>query len=311
MKQLVLIAFLFIVFFMGCVNNSEHGAFSNISAQNLTEENISTVNNQDMNDKCSDETPNGQCSTNNSFYCKNGSLVVAVDICGYAGDTSQCDQYKTGPKTISYVYYTPYTGQKNIFFTYYKGLNDYLASLPKSLYYNIGEPEPTKRDFIIRDLNNTCQREALLPLITEIKNITGNPTEQAKIAIDIVQKEIIYDFGGTTVPNPTDKYPYEVLYTRKGICGDKSKLLAFMLRELNFGVALFDFDSENHRAVGIKCPLEPLDHSYHKTGYCFIESTVPTLLWDKGIFYFGLPYGEPTSEPEVIPISDGEEFTGV
>jgi len=308
MKQLNLIAFLFIVFFIGCISSSENGTFSNISTQNLTEENISAVNNQSMNSKCSDGTQNGQCSANNSFYCKNGTLVIAIEICGYPDETSQCDQYKIEPKTISYTYYTPSTGWKNIFFTYYKSLNDYLASLPRELYYNVGEPVPTTRDFIIRDLNNTCQKEALSPFISEIKNLTEDATEQAKIAIDIVQREIIYDFGGTTVPNPTDKYPYEVLYTGRGVCGDKSKLLAFMLRELGYGVVLFDFELENHRAVGIKCPL---NHSYHKTGYCFIESTVPTPLWEKGIFYFGLPYGEPTSEPEVISISDGKEFTGV
>ena len=51
------------------------------------------------------------------------------------------------------------------------------------------------------------------------------------------------------------KYPYEILYENKGVCSDKSRLLACLLKELGFGCVLFVYNSENHEAVGIKCPI--------------------------------------------------------
>ena len=114
MERLTLIAFLLIVFFIGCVDSNENGTFSNVSNQNLTEENISAIDNQSISGECSDGTLNGQCTANYTHYCKNGSLVVDIGICGYPGDISQCDQYKTEPKTISYTYYTGQIGRAHV-----------------------------------------------------------------------------------------------------------------------------------------------------------------------------------------------------
>ena len=44
--------------------------------------------------------------------------------------------------------------------------------------------------------------------------------------------------------------------------------MAFTLRELGFGVAIFEFEKESHRAVGIKC-----NNGNYGSDYCFIEST--------------------------------------
>lgn len=67
-------------------------------------------------------------------------------------------------------------------------------------------------------------------------------------------------------------HPYETLYGQKGICSDKSFLAILLLRELGYGVALFEYDSANHIAVGVKCPLE---YSTGNTGYCYAETTRP------------------------------------
>jgi hypothetical protein len=302
-KLALISVFLFAVLFLGCIG----------SQNEPSPENSTTVKNTSIT-TCIDGTLNGQCSATKPLFCNNGTLIQSVQNCAPTENVSKvnetsCEDYMTEPKTITFLYYTPRTNYRNFFFTFYTGLNDYLESLPKSIYYNPAtEPVPSERDFIIRDLNETCQRQALSPFISTIKNITSDSIEQVKIFIDIVQR-LSYDFGNTTSPNPTNKYPYQVLYSQIGVCGDKSKLLAFFLRELGFGVALFDFSMDNHRAVGIKCSM---DKSYHKTGYCFIESTVPTDLWIQGLFYFGVVGEENqlTSEPQVIPIADGMNFTG-
>ncbi len=190
------------------------------------------------------------------------------------------EQYKTGPKsiTLSYIYNYQYG---HMDFIVYKGLNDYLASLPRSMSYTY--LPPTTRDFILRDLNNEEQQELLEPLVQEIQDITSNKDDQARIAISIVQN-IPYDWEGLTTGHLTSKYPYEVLYTQTGVSGEKSCLLAFILRELGFGVAIFEFTEDNHRAVGVECPIK---YSYKNSGYCFIESTQPTIITNSEGDYVG------------------------
>ena len=96
------------------------------------------------------------------------------------------------------------------------------------------------------------------------------------------------------------RYPYEVLYDEEGICGEKSELLAFLLREIGYETVLFYNQEENHESVGIKCPIE---ESYKRTGYCFVETTGPSIITDDSIEYMGNIVL--TSEPEIIHISSG------
>jgi len=51
------------------------------------------------------------------------------------------------------------------------------------------------------------------------------------------------------------RYPYTILYQNwGGICGEKSFLLALILKELGYSVALMEFDDIHHMALGIKAP---------------------------------------------------------
>jgi len=75
---------------------------------------------------------------------------------------------------------------------------------------------------------------------------------------------------------------------------------------MGYGTALLIFKYENHEAVGIKCPI---NYSYKKTGYCFIESTSPTIPTYAKAKYVGV--GELDSIPEIIKISDGKSFDGI
>ena len=81
-------------------------------------------------------------------------------------------------------------------------------------------------------------------------------------------------FHFTTLPpaGPSPAYPYETLFEQKGVCSDKSFLAVALLRELGYGAALFEYESANHMAIGVQCPLE---YSTNNTGYCFAETTAP------------------------------------
>ena len=162
------------------------------------------------------------------------------------------DELLTSPKivTMSFIYDSD---RYNVDYIVYKGLNDYLASLPRTItYYN--DP-PSKRDFIMRDLNQSHQRIVLMTLVNYITNFTGDKDDQARIAVSMVQN-IPYDEIGLQSGSLNSKYPYEVIYTQTGVCSGKSELLAFLLRELGFGVVIFEYEQDSHRAIGINCPIK-------------------------------------------------------
>ena len=87
-----------------------------------------------------------------------------------------------------------------------------------------------------------------------------------------------------------------------GVVGSSTALLllASLLRDLGFGVALFEFKSEQHMAVGIACPA---GYDYAGTGYAFIESTETSIITDSNGTYAGI--GRLSSTPVVIPIASG------
>ena len=216
-------------------------------------------------------------------------------------DVTSIGELKIEPKSVTLTYYLH--GQEyDLDYTVYKGLNDYLASLPRSISYHTNPP--TTKDFIMRDINQEQQSVFLSEFVESITAITDNEDDQARIAVSIVQ-QIPYDWSGYYSSFNSGEFPYEVLYTQSGLCGEKSNLLIFLLRELGFGVAAFEFESDNHRAVGIKCPMQ---YSYHGTGYCFVETTSPSIITDSEFDYVGV--GK-LSDHALICIADGKSFESV
>jgi len=162
------------------------------------------------------------------------------------------------------------------------------------------------QEYYLQYLDNPIQKKELGELIHSIESKTSNQDDRARIAISLVQN-IPYDWDKflNSTTNRT-KSPYMVLYENKGVCSEKSLLLAFLLRELGYGVVLFTFESENHMAVGIKSPIQ---YSYENSGYAFIESTSPTIITDSQGNYSGA--GKLTSIPEQYNISDGSSFSSI
>jgi hypothetical protein len=259
---------------------------------------------------CGDETLYDNCSLRKPYFCENGVLIEKASVCGcpeiltIKGDLC-ISEYQTNPKNISLKYIL--RGKENeIDFLVYEGMADYLSHLPRSIYYEKGET-PLREDFKLRNINEKEQRELILPLVTKIQNIAENKEDQVRIAISIVQK-IPFDKSEKTINflnNELDysRYPYEVLYDNKGICGEKSELLAFLLKEIGYGVVLFYHSLENHESVGIKCPV---DYGLNNVGYCFIETTGPSIITNNQNEYIGTE--KLSSKPEVILISEGNSL---
>jgi len=211
--------------------------------------------------------------------------------------------------------------REKINFTTYSGVNDYLADLERAIWYTPGvDPEPTDIDFVLKRINNPIQDFYLKTLAIKIKNITSDKDEQARIAISVVQMikydenaEIINDDSTIFVPIPFSPkkarkiyYPYEVIYNEKGLCGEKSELIIYLLRELGFGTAYLSFEEEQHAAVGIKCPVA---YSYKDTGYCFVEATDKTIIGQSNNLYVDV--GKLSYTPKIYAISEGIEYKDI
>lgn len=259
---------------------------------------------------CGDSTPPGYCSLSKPYYCESGILVEKASICGCSELSSVegefCTSvYQTEPRAVFLNYIL--NGEENLIeFEVYGGLFDYLSNLSRVISFDTGE-SPSRLDFKLNAIDEPWQRELLLPLVKKIQNSTSDKEDQARIAISLVQN-IEYGFSNKTVDFLGEalnysRYPYEVLYESQGICGEKSELLVFLLRELGYKTAFFYYSAENHEAVGIGCPIE---ESYGNSGYCFVETTGPSIITDDSIEYVG---GITlVSEPEIIPISEGESL---
>ncbi len=258
--------------------------------------------------KCEDGTLYGECSGNVPFFCLGGNLIEKAGICGCPSDeTAQGDKcvskYEVNPKDVQLAYVV--RGRHGIIeYTVYGGLSDYLAGLSR-VHYCYSGICPSTEDMELDYINEATQLQYIKSLTNAIQQQTSNADDQARIAISLVQN-IPYDMQGFRTGNLRGRYPYEVLYEQKGVCGEKSKLLAMLLKELGFGVVLFEYQEQQHQAVGIKCPTQ---YSLEGSGYCFVETARTTIITDDQGDYVNA--GKLSPNPTIIHVSDGASFDTV
>jgi hypothetical protein len=111
-----------------------------------------------------------------------------------------------------------------------------------------------------------------------------------------------------SIPYRTDasiiepKFPIETYVDEKGDCDDKSLLLAGLLAQEDYGVALLYFGDEAHMAVGVRSA----GCLYRNTTFAYVETTNAS--------YVGIPPAELSSgtvlstDPLVIQVGNGSRF---
>lgn len=263
--------------------------------------------------RCTDGTFAPECSTNKPYLCQNGTLIEKSSLCGCPSDTIQngdscVDKLMTAPEVREFTF--TLRGQNYIGnITIFGGLNNYLQTQDGFTYWSYAGANPSDKEVETRIasqvINQPNQDRLIANLIDTIKATTSNKDDQARIAISLVQN-IPYDYASANANLPNSKYPYQVLYSARGVCGEKSKLLALLLKKLDYGVVLFYYPTQNHEAVGIKCPNQ---YSLGNSGYCFVESTSPSIITNSEGEYVGV--GKLTSTPLIIEINDGDSFDSV
>jgi hypothetical protein len=282
---------LLLILFLFCLFNSFFGIF---------EKNV-----------CGDGTHYNECSKTQPYFCSKGVLIQEASLCecqeSFIRNGSVCEnKYQTSPKSIR-LNYVLNGNYGHIDFLVYKGMVDYLKEHPQSSFYFKNE-NYSLSDFKLRIIEESEQKKLLIPLVINIQNLAKNKEDQARIAISLVQKIPYEENSLVGNANPSLwplKYPYDVLYRKEGLCGSKSDLLAFLLKEIGYEVIIFHYYSENHEAIGIKCPKR---YSLNNTGYCFVESTQPAIIsYNEGEYS---EQGKLYSVPEIIEISKGISLGG-
>jgi hypothetical protein len=258
--------------------------------------------------KCRDGTVYGECSMNKPLYCRDGRLVNDSKTCGcpdgydLLGDG--CVSPYEGSPDERILPYTLKGKASALKIAVHASLKQYLAKIPRVYYCNPKCPTPQQLE--MRYLEDDKQRPELLNLVEKIKGLTQDPADRARIAISFVQN-IPYDTDSAEAGNLTNRYPYEVLFDQRGVCGEKSRLLAFILREIGYGVYLLDYEKEDHMAVALKCPVEYAQYTYNNTGYCFLETTRVSILTDNTGEYSS-DGGKLETIPSLLTVSSGREF---
>ncbi len=257
---------------------------------------------------CGDGTFYEECSLRKPYYCSDGLLFERASVCGCPEESNRSgdlcpSEYQKNPIDLN-LKYTLRGDERELKYIAYNGMSDYLLDLPKSIDYSNGGSF-SRVDFKLKAIEEPEQARLLEPLVVEIQNTINDEMEQVRIAVSIVQNlewgwsNRTINFGGFNLNY--SRYPYEVLLDSQGLCGEKSELLAFLLKEMGYGVAIFYNPTENHESVGIRCPLE---ESWHGTGYCFIETSGPAIITDSSLEYSGGL--RLLSQPQVLFISEGK-----
>lgn len=228
-------------------------------------------------------------------------LVLLFSGC-VENEAPKTEDLYAGPKSMVYNY-TLWGAGGSIKMVVYKGLNDHLANISRLVYCrpNCPSNESIQQRYLEEEYQDV-QLDRLLAAIRE-KGMTRK--ERALIAISLVQN-IPYDESAYEVGQSRDRYPYQVLYDGSAVCGEKVRLLAYLLKGLNYSTAMLYYPREKHASLGIRCPDK---YAHKNTGYCFIETTtvaIPT--YDAGD-YPGT--GRIVSYPQVLQLSAGDALENV
>ncbi|MFA4824772.1 MAG: hypothetical protein WC593_06390 [Methanoregula sp.] len=149
-------------------------------------------------------------------------------------------------------------------------------------------------------ITDSDQQPYIEKLAQAIQEKTPNKDDQARIAVSLVQ-HIPYKVGGKQY-----RYPYEVLYKNQGVCGEKSMLLALLLKDLGFGSSVFYLLPEDHMTAGIKAS-SPYD--FRNSGYAFIEATEPYIITDSTTD--NLAQWKFTGTLELTPVGTGQALQSI
>ncbi len=209
-----------------------------------------------------------------------GAPIAKANIDSGALDNTS-SSFSWSYKGKNYELSVPLSGSLHRYYKQSKKVYTYRGDLPENW------TEEYNRLFLKVRADDATFDTLTLALLELARKDNLSSDDTAGLIISFVQT-IPYDFEKDTKKEQT-KYPYETLFTKKGVCADKTFLMYHLLRRAGYGVAIMQFLEKNHQSLGIKCDTSS---AVFGSGYCYVETTAI------------LPVG-------VIPTSFGESGQGV
>jgi hypothetical protein len=137
-------------------------------------------------------------------------------------------------------------------------------------------PRDWRTDYYAMYTDRADDVAVIRDLLDQIRQLAPGASrdELADLATAFVQGAIAYDWETFhNIDQGQIRYPYETLWDAKGVCADKSILLAKILRELEYDLVIFTFERANHMALGLRAPA---GFGHYRSDFTFVESTAPT-----------------------------------
>jgi hypothetical protein len=150
--------------------------------------------------------------------------------------------------------------------------------------------------------DDPAQKPAIDDVCAQLRAIRSKAGLDSNEYVELIGKyvqSIPYDWKLFESGEGKQRFPVETLVEGKGLCGDKSVLLADLLAHEGYSAALLDFGPEKHMAVAISGP----GNTYAGTGLLFWETTAPCYVTDVPASYAGGM--QLVSAPTVIRIGTG------
>jgi len=224
------------------------------------------------------------------------ALVINYNKINLANFTNNSPTYEN-PITKSY--------SNGIELILHQNVYDYFRNTASHEYSAYYIPDDWEEDYYKMFLSNSKDEYIIKDIVNQITTSTNSDGDKAVKKIVSFVQNIPYDWASLDSQSMYMKYPYEVLYENKGVCGEKAILMAKLLNELGYGVALFNYENEEHMAVGIDCSY---DKSNYNSGYCFIEPSDVYPIGQIPQEYVG-GANIRTATPTIIKISQGKSYS--
>lgn len=153
---------------------------------------------------------------------------------------------------------------------------------------------------LVRAESRTRLADDLCDQLRSISNRAGlNDDEYAELLARAIQT-IDYGEIGSEI-----SLPAEVLEGGRGVCTEKSVLLAALMVHEGYDTALLVLDSHHHVAVGIRSD----GPRYRTLPYAFVETTRTARIGDVAESYLG--WGPIGSPPQTITIGGAKRYRGL
>lgn len=149
---------------------------------------------------------------------------------------------------------------------------------PKEYAYYKELPTNWEEEYYEMFLKKEEKDDTIPVLASKIKDLAKKNKfsfdEEIELALAFVQSIPYDEEKARNIEQNTKEekpnYPYEVLFENKGVCSGKSFLAYALIRELGYGVNLFEYKDQKHIALGIQCDK---NYSTYNSGYCYAETT--------------------------------------